>query len=188
MYYNKGNIQIVDCGLGTEMVHTTDSTLEELGAGEKPTIYVFNKCDKLEIVPSFEQLKERGTVCISAKDGFGVDNLDDKASERTLIKALQRTFPPEFVNRLDDIIVFHALNDEALAQILWLELRPLQVRLEAMGYSLELSDETQQEILRLARDKQYGARPLKRAIQTLIEDPLTDKLLAGEIENKIIKI
>ena len=105
-----------------------------------------------------------------------------------LTKALQRTFPPEFVNRLDDIIVFHPLNDEALAQILWLELRPLQVRLEAMGYSLELSDETQQEILRLARDKQYGARPLKRAIQTLIEDPLTDKLLAGEIENKIIKI
>ena len=120
--------------------------------------------------------------------GFGADSLDDKATERMLTKALQRTFPPEFVNRLDDIIVFHPLNDEALAQILWLELRPLQVRLEAMGYSLELSDETQQEILRLARDKQYGARPLKRAIQTLIEDPLTEKLLAGEIENKIIKI
>ena len=120
--------------------------------------------------------------------GFGVDNLDDKASERTLIKALQRTFPPEFVNRLDDIIVFHALDNEALAQILWLELRPLQARLEAMGYTLELSDYTRNEILRMARDKQYGARPLKRAIQTLIEDPLTDKMLAGEIENKIIKI
>lgn len=129
------------------------------------------------------QLSEFGTGI-----GFGADSLDDKATERMLTKALQRTFPPEFVNRLDDIIVFHPLNDEALAQILWLELRPLQVRLEAMGYSLELSEETQQEILRLARDKQYGARPLKRAIQTLIEDPLTDKLLAGEIENKIIKI
>ena len=120
--------------------------------------------------------------------GFGVDNLDDKASERTLIKALQRTFPPEFVNRLDDIIVFHALNDEALAQILWLELRPLQARLEAMGYSFELTDKTRDEILHLARDKQYGARPLKRAIQTMIEDPLTDKMLAGELENKQIKI
>ena len=120
--------------------------------------------------------------------GFGVDNLDDKASERTLIKALQRTFPPEFVNRLDDIIVFHALNDEALAQILWLELRPLQARLEAMGYSFDLTDKTRDEILRLARDKQYGARPLKRAIQTMIEDPLTDKMLAGELENKQIKI
>ena len=120
--------------------------------------------------------------------GFGADNLDDKTSERTLIKALQRTFPPEFVNRLDDIIVFHPLNDDALAQILWLELRPLQARLEAMGYTLELTDNTRDEILRLARDRQYGARPLKRAIQTLIEDPLTDKMLAGEIENKIIKI
>lgn len=129
------------------------------------------------------QLSEFGTGI-----GFGADSLDDKATERMLTKALQRTFPPEFVNRLDDIIVFHPLNDEALAQILWLELRPLQVRLEAMGHGLELSEETQQEILRLARDKQYGARPLKRAIQTLIEDPLTDKLLAGEIENKIIKI
>ena len=120
--------------------------------------------------------------------GFGVDNLDDKTSERTLVKALQRTFPPEFVNRLDDIIVFHVLDDEALAQILWLELRPLQARLEAMGYTLELTDHTRDEILRMARDKQYGARPLKRAIQTLIEDPLTDKMLAGEIENKIINI
>lgn len=120
--------------------------------------------------------------------GFGTDNLDDKATERMLTKALQRTFPPEFVNRLDDIIVFHPLNDEALAQILWLEMRPLQARLEAMGYHLELSEETRNEILRLARDKQFGARPLKRAIQTLIEDPLTDKMLAGEIENKIIKI
>ena len=120
--------------------------------------------------------------------GFGADNLDDKTTERMLTKALQRTFPPEFVNRLDDIIVFHPLNDEALAQILWLEMRPLQARLEAMGYHLELSEETRNEILRLARDKQFGARPLKRAIQTLIEDPLTDKMLAGEIENKTIKI
>ena len=120
--------------------------------------------------------------------GFGADSLDDKATERMLNKALQRTFPPEFVNRLDNIIVFHPLKDEDLAQILSQELRPLQVRLETMGYTLELTDATREEILRLSRDRQYGARPLKRAIQTLIEDPLTDKLLAGEIENKIIKI
>jgi ATP-dependent Clp protease ATP-binding subunit ClpC len=120
--------------------------------------------------------------------GFGADNLDDKTSERMLVKALQRTFPPEFVNRLDDIIVFHPLSKEDLAQILWLELRPLQARLESMGYTLELTDETRDAILHMAHDKQYGARPLKRAIQTLVEDPLTDKLLAGEIENKLIKL
>ena len=120
--------------------------------------------------------------------GFGADNLDDKTSERMLVKALQRTFPPEFVNRLDDIIVFHPLKKEDLAQILWIELRPLQARLESMGYTLELTDETHDAILHMAHDKQYGARPLKRAIQTLVEDPLTDKLLAGEIENKLIKL
>ena len=120
--------------------------------------------------------------------GFGADDMDAKASERMLTKALQRTFPPEFVNRLDNVIVFHRLSDDALAQILRLELNPLLARVEAMGYQLELTEETQNEILRLARDTQYGARPLKRAIQTLVEDPLTDMLLAGEIDNKIIKI
>ena len=120
--------------------------------------------------------------------GFGADDMDAKASERMLTKALQRTFPPEFVNRLDNVIVFHRLSDDALAQILRLELNPLLARVEAMGYQLELTEETQNEILRLARDTQYGARPLKRAIQTLVEDPLTDMLLAGEVDNKIIKI
>lgn len=120
--------------------------------------------------------------------GFGADDMDAKASERMLTKALQRTFPPEFVNRLDNVIVFHRLSEDALAQILQLELNPLLARVEAMGYQLELTKETQNEILRLARDTQYGARPLKRAIQTLVEDPLTDILLAGEVDNKIIKI
>lgn len=120
--------------------------------------------------------------------GFGADNLDDKASEKMLTKALHRTFPPEFVNRLDNIIVFHTLDEDALAQILSLEIRPLQMRMEAMGYDLRLTKKTQQAILQMAREKQFGARPLKRAIQTLVEDPLTDMLLAGTIENKIIKI
>ena len=120
--------------------------------------------------------------------GFGADALDDKTSERTLTKALQRTFPPEFVNRLDDIIVFRSLDSEALARILSQELYPLQMRLQAMGYTLQLTEATRQEILRLSQDRQFGARPIKRAIQTLIEDPLTDKMLAGEIENNIITI
>ena len=105
-----------------------------------------------------------------------------------LTKALHRTFPPEFVNRLDNIIVFHTLDEDALAQILSLEIRPLQMRMEAMGYDLRLTKKTQQAILQMAREKQFGARPLKRAIQTLVEDPLTDMLLVGTIENKIIKI
>lgn len=120
--------------------------------------------------------------------GFGADNLDDKSSERTLMKALQRTFPPEFVNRLDNVVVFHSLNDETLAQILSLELRPLEQRLEAMGYKLHLKDETRQKLLEQSRDKQYGARPVKRAIQTLVEDPITDILLAGGRKSKTITL
>ena len=120
--------------------------------------------------------------------GFDADTIDDKQSERTLTKALNRTFPPEFVNRLDNIVVFNPLNDDALAQILSLELYPLKMRLEVMGYTLELTDTTREQLLKESRDRRYGARPLKRAIQTLIEDPITDILLSGKIENNTIKI
>ena len=120
--------------------------------------------------------------------GFQADEMDEKQSERLLTKALNRTFPPEFVNRLDNIVVFHPLNDDALAQILTLELRPLQARLEALGYTLELTEKTKEQLLACSRERQYGARPLKRAIQTWVEDPITDLLLSGDIENKILKI
>ncbi len=120
--------------------------------------------------------------------GFEASNNDERASERTLINALNRTFPPEFVNRLDDIIVFHALNDDALAQILTLELRPLQKRLETMGYKLRLTENTRQKLLEQARDRKYGVRPMKRAIQTLIEAPITDILLSGTKNKKTITI
>ena len=120
--------------------------------------------------------------------GFDAGEIDDKQSERTLTKALNRTFPPEFVNRLDNIVVFNPLNRESLAQILSLELYPLKLRLEVMGYELEVTDETKEKLLKESLDRKFGARPLKRAIQTWIEDPITDLLLSGEIENKHIKI
>ena len=120
--------------------------------------------------------------------GFNADEIDEKQSEYMLTKALNRTFPPEFVNRLDNVVVFHPLNDEALAQILTLELHPLKLRLEAMGYKLQLTKKTTEQLLERSRDRKYGARPLKRAIQTLVEDPITDILLSGMTENKPIKI
>ena len=120
--------------------------------------------------------------------GFQADEIDEKQTESMLTKALHRTFPPEFVNRLDNVVVFHPLNDDALAQILTLELHPLQQRLEAMGYQLQLTKKTQDLLLERSRDRKYGARPLKRAIQTLVEDPITDMLLSGNIENNILKL
>jgi ATP-dependent Clp protease ATP-binding subunit ClpC len=129
------------------------------------------------------QLNEFGTGI-----GFQADAIDEKQTEHMLTKALNRTFPPEFVNRLDNVVFFHPLNDDALAQILTLELHPLKLRLEAMGYKLQLTKKTKEQLLEQSRDRKYGARPLKRAIQTLVEDPITDILLSGEVENKIIKI
>ena len=120
--------------------------------------------------------------------GFNADEVDEKQSESMLTKALNRTFPPEFVNRLDNVVVFHPLNDDALAQILTLELHPLKLRLEAMGYKLQLTKKAKEQLLERSRDRKYGARPLKRAIQTLVEDPITDILLSGTTENKTIKI
>ena len=120
--------------------------------------------------------------------GFDAGEIDDKQSERTLTKALNRTFPPEFVNRLDNIVVFNPLNRDSLAQILSLELYPLKLRLEVMGYELEVTEETKEKLLKESLDRKFGARPLKRAIQTWVEDPITDLLLSGEIENKHIKI
>ena len=129
------------------------------------------------------QLNEFGTGI-----GFNADEIDEKQTENMLIKALNRTFPPEFVNRLDNVVVFHPLNDKALAQILTLEIHPLKLRLEAMGYKLQLTKKTKELLLAQSRDRKYGARPLKRAIQTLVEDPITDILLSGKIENNTIKI
>ena len=120
--------------------------------------------------------------------GFQADEIDEKQTENMLTKALHRTFPPEFVNRLDNVVVFHPLNDDALAQILTLELHPLLQRLEAMGYQLQLTKKTKDQLLERSRDRKYGARPLKRAIQTLVEDPITDMLLSGNIENNILKL
>ena len=120
--------------------------------------------------------------------GFNADEINEQQTEHMLTKALNRTFPPEFVNRLDNVVVFHPLSDEALAQILTLELHPLKLRLEVMGYKLQLTKKTKEQLLERSRDRKYGARPLKRAIQTLVEDPITDILLSGMTENKTIKI
>jgi ATP-dependent Clp protease ATP-binding subunit ClpC len=120
--------------------------------------------------------------------GFNADEIGEKLTEHMLTKALNRTFPPEFVNRLDNIVVFNPLDENALAQILTLELHPLKLRLEAMGYKLQLTKKTKEQLLERSRDRKYGARPLKRAIQVLIEDPITDILLSGSTENKTIKI
>jgi ATP-dependent Clp protease ATP-binding subunit ClpB len=98
-----------------------------------------------------------------------------------VLTELRQAFRPEFLNRLDEIIVFHALSEEQLKQIVEIQLAGLRGRLEERHITLELSDAARTRLVRSGYDPHYGARPLKRAIQREIETPLAKRLLAGEI-------
>jgi ATP-dependent Clp protease ATP-binding subunit ClpB len=98
-----------------------------------------------------------------------------------VLSELRTAFRPEFLNRLDEIIVFHALSEDQLKQIVEIQLAGLRGRLEERHITLELSDAARTRLVRSGYDPQYGARPLKRAIQREIETPLAKRLLAGEV-------
>ena len=118
--------------------------------------------------------------------GFqAAEGLDSKRVEAILLKALKKKFPPEFVNRIDSVVTFTPLAEADLHRIIDLELRGITSRIEAMGYTLQVTDEVKDFLIRQSDCKQYGARPLKRAIQTHIEDALTT-LLLDEARGKTI--
>jgi ATP-dependent Clp protease ATP-binding subunit ClpB len=96
---------------------------------------------------------------------------------------LRTAFRPEFLNRLDEIIVFHALSEEQLKKIVEIQLAGLRARLEERHIRLELSDAARTYLVRSGYDPNYGARPLKRAIQREIETPLAKKILGGEVRD-----
>jgi ATP-dependent Clp protease ATP-binding subunit ClpB len=96
------------------------------------------------------------------------------------MEEVQRSFRPEFINRLDEIVVFHRLRKDELAKIVEIQLGALGRRLTRRDLSIEVSQAARELIGELGWDPQYGARPLKRAIQRYIEDPLAQRLLAGE--------
>ncbi len=98
-----------------------------------------------------------------------------------VLAELRQAFRPEFLNRLDEIIVFHALSEEHLKQIVEIQLASLRARLEERHIQLELSDAARTRLVHIGYDPTYGARPLKRAIQREIETPLAKRILAGEI-------
>lgn len=136
------------------------------------------------------QIKDFGT-------GIGFQNRstdeDRKQQTRSIVeKALKKQFAPEFLNRLDDIVYFDQLSREDIRRIADIELKPLLRRIKEMGYTLELSDKTIEQIATEGYDVQYGARPLRRAIQRIIEDPICEMLLAehpeGFDENRVIRL
>ena len=125
-----------------------------------------------------------GARDITKGKGLGFTSGDAKASfERIAEKVkeeMQHVFNPEFLNRLDDVIVFHPLSREHVAQIVSILLKDVQKRLGEEDLTLKLTEAGTEFLVKNGYDENYGARPLKRAIQRFIEDPLSEKILVGE--------
>ena len=130
------------------------------------------------------QLKDFGRgVGFSASASTGLMlNEQDKANARSIVqKALSKQFSPEFLNRLDEIITFDQLDLDAIKRIIDIELKGLYQRIEQIGYKVALSDEAKEFVATKGYDVQFGARPLKRAIQNYIEDGISDMIVNGNL-------
>lgn len=112
--------------------------------------------------------------------GAGLDEDDKRYARDIIMKSLSKQFAPEFLNRLDDVITFDQLSIEALEKIVDIQLADLSARLLSMGYRLSISDKAKSFIANHGYDVQFGARPLRRAIQTYIEDKLSEALISEE--------
>ena len=131
------------------------------------------------------QLKDFGRgVGFNSTSGTGLAlNEQDKEHARSIVqKALSKQFSPEFLNRLDEIITFDQLDLEAIKQIIDIELRGLYNRIGQIGYSIDLSEEAKEFVATKGYDVQFGARPLKRAIQNYIEDGVSDLIVNGDLQ------
>jgi ATP-dependent Clp protease ATP-binding subunit ClpB len=106
---------------------------------------------------------------------------DEKQAREAVLQELRANFKPEFLNRIDDIVIFHQLSREQIGQIIEVQLERLRAMLAERNIQLVLDDSARQLLAREGYDPNYGARPLKRAIQTLLQNPLALRLLSGEI-------
>ena len=117
--------------------------------------------------------------------GFGTSAKEDQAdanAKSVIENALKKTFAPEFLNRVDDVMVFNALDKEDIFKIIDIELVKLFDRISDLGYKLTLSKSAKDYIATKGFDKQYGARPLKRAIQKYIEDALAEEIINSKLK------
>lgn len=113
--------------------------------------------------------------------GFGTtDAGTDLARQDIIRKALNKSFAPEFINRIDEIITFNQLDRQAVGQIVGIELSQLTKRMEGMGYTLSVTDAAMEFLADKGYSREYGARPLKRAIQTYVEDRLAEVMIDGD--------
>jgi ATP-dependent Clp protease ATP-binding subunit ClpC len=126
------------------------------------------------------QLKDYGTGVGFATTAIQTSSED--VSKGIIEKALKRTFSPEFLNRIDDIVIFNALGQAEINLIIDILMKGVMKRLNNLGFSLQLSDTAKAFIAEKGYDQQFGARPLHRAIQKYLEDPLAEEILAQNIK------
>ena len=129
-----------------------------------------------------------GADAIKNESAFGFQKPDGDASydsmKSRVMDSIQRVFRPEFLNRLDDTIIFRHLNKEDLKKVIDFEMTKVLQRLHERGLELHMTDEAKEFIIKQGSDLDYGARPLRRAIEQRIEDPLAEELLRGTFEGK----
>jgi ATP-dependent Clp protease ATP-binding subunit ClpC len=127
-----------------------------------------------------------GADAIKNESAFGFQKPDGDASydsmKARVTDEIQKVFRPEFLNRLDDVIVFRHLTKEDLKEVIDLELGKVRERLKERGLDLELTDDAKEFLIRKGTDLDYGARPLRRAIENRIEDTLSEELLKGTFQ------
>lgn len=123
------------------------------------------------------QLKDFG-----AGVGFNTRTDERTHNQGVIQKALNKAFAPEFLNRIDDIVMFDSLSREAIFKIIDIELRGFRKRMDTLGYALDITPEAKDYIADKGYDQQYGARPLKRAIQKYLEDPLAELIINSELK------
>ena len=116
--------------------------------------------------------------------GFGTqskNNAHDEIAEGVIQDSLKKAFSPEFLNRIDDVIVFKSLDKEDIKRIVDIPLTEVVGRVKEMGYVLKIDDTLKEYLIEKGYDEKYGARPLNRAIQKYVEDPISEKVLEGEL-------
>ena len=117
--------------------------------------------------------------------GFGTKSMvegESAAKSDILMDELKKHFAPEFLNRLDDVVIFKSLTKEEIGKIVDLEIISLKGRVEEIGYGLQINKTVKDYLIETGYDKEYGARPLNRAIQKYVEDPVSEEILKGSVE------
>ncbi|MEO1992262.1 MAG: ATP-dependent Clp protease ATP-binding subunit [Pirellulales bacterium] len=129
-----------------------------------------------------------GAEAIKNESSFGFQAPDNDASydsmKSRVNERIEKVFRPEFLNRLDDVIVFHHLTVDNLKEVIDIELEKVRERLQERGLQLELTDNAKKFLIKKGSDTDFGARPLRRALENFIEDPVSEELLKGEFQGK----